>query len=675
MSYLMFPDNESVWQGSSDSTTAGWAFGPEQTLGINPQLSPLAFQAGGGVSEVKIPTQTTDYTDALLVPDDLSLPTVSGQADGDWLTGEVASEVYEQLKEFAADPNFTDKMNLAFEDSWNVEVATALTKRWLAGDFSQMPALEVVSSANIAGGAGAFAAATDTIYISKEWLELNAFNLGAIAPVVLEEIGHYVDYEINMIDAPGDEGAIFAAVVGGEELTPAEVATLKAEDDTAVVVIGDLEVAIEKFDIESQWYAMAFPLEGWQPFVRDNPISMDNNFGTNDLGNGQKGFSANWGEGSPRPEIPDDNFALELWTQANFEAGKTYTFNVTSDDRYWIVGLPVNGDNPEVITEPGRFSEAYSGNVHEFRPQTTGKYWIGSLYYETEGDAYFDISWSEKQAPDNFTAIEGGKGVTLYESRDKNDYVQVVDLSQGASIELMSSEISYATVPGAYGGIEPMFERQSIQNFWEDLSRQEERAFSVTNGAFFEAFSSGNTPDLLAALSHPLKDNSTTYEGYVNPDRDPNNKNSKAMLKIWNDKDRVLLTDFQNNIDDIKNSSAPEILVGLKESSPSDGGVENERTFVGVKDANGDNLYEQLLILTSKQSTRTNAGQTLKDFGADEVMILDGSGSTQMIANDMEYVKSSDPLPFQFIAGGPRKIPQAIGVSRGQVTPRLTLVR
>jgi hypothetical protein len=51
---------------------------------------------------------------------------------------------------------------------------------------------------------------------------LKTANPEAIAAVLLEEIGHFVDSKINFSDAPGDEGAIFSALVRGVELDKAE---------------------------------------------------------------------------------------------------------------------------------------------------------------------------------------------------------------------------------------------------------------------------------------------------------------------------------------------------------------------------------------------------------------------------------------------------------------------
>jgi len=61
-----------------------------------------------------------------------------------------------------------------------------------------------------------------------------------------EEVGHSVDARLNVTDSPGDEGAIFAAVVKGKELSSEELATLKAEDDSAIFIQNGSQISIEK---------------------------------------------------------------------------------------------------------------------------------------------------------------------------------------------------------------------------------------------------------------------------------------------------------------------------------------------------------------------------------------------------------------------------------------------
>ncbi|MEG4034059.1 hypothetical protein QUA03_09550 [Microcoleus sp. S36b_A4] len=191
----------------------------------------------------------------MILPDDLLTRMANGaigdsnssltDSSVDLLTGQAMSEVYGDLSKFAAGPDFVAKMNLAFGENWDAAGAKALAEGWFQGDFSDIPPMKVVSSAEIGGANGGFAGATDTIYLSKEFLAQNAANPAAVADVLLEEIGHSVDSRLNVTDSPGDEGAIFAAVVQGKELSEGELQGLKSEDDILTITLNNQKIDLE----------------------------------------------------------------------------------------------------------------------------------------------------------------------------------------------------------------------------------------------------------------------------------------------------------------------------------------------------------------------------------------------------------------------------------------------
>ncbi|MEB3827610.1 Calx-beta domain-containing protein [Phormidium sp. CCY1219] len=154
--------------------------------------------------------------------------------------------VRERLQTFAGDPNFTGWMQLAFGEG--IEIAD-LQDVWAGGSLGALPEIEVRPAAEINGARGAFATATNTIYLAQELL---SESVEQVARVFLEEYGHYVDSLLTPGDAPGDEGAIFAEVVRGNELGSSDVAQLKAEDDTATVLLDGKEVAIEQVETIDQ---------------------------------------------------------------------------------------------------------------------------------------------------------------------------------------------------------------------------------------------------------------------------------------------------------------------------------------------------------------------------------------------------------------------------------------
>ena len=148
------------------------------------------------------------------------------------------------LQQFAAQSNFESYLKLAFGNDIDIDLLKA---SWTAGEFA-FPEIEIVNRADINNANGAFAADANKIYLAQEFLIENVNNIDAVQKIVLEEYGHFIDSQLNVVDALGDEGAIFAALVQGEELRESDLLRLKNENDTAVVVLDGKEVAIEQND-------------------------------------------------------------------------------------------------------------------------------------------------------------------------------------------------------------------------------------------------------------------------------------------------------------------------------------------------------------------------------------------------------------------------------------------
>ena len=393
---------------------------------------------------------------------------------------------------------------------------------------------------------------------------------------------------------------------------------------------------------------------------------------------GKDGIYINWGKGSPfylnNTDIIQqlDYFATSGVTTAYFDAGATYKFRVSGDDYIvmgarqvdrqgfnWITPLSQDGKQPQLQRFPNGIFQEYS-----WTPTQSGQYYVYFGHYEVTGDADVDISWEKTgqassgsastpnttskpittSAPPGFNPIKTSKGVTLYESNNKSDYVQVVDLSQGASIKLLTGQPDNSGISGANNGKTPLFKKERISDFWKNFSSQESQAFSIANGAFFRKLDGDKSE-----LSHPLKLNSTTvFDG-------TESQNRGKILKLEINNDSASITDFDDNINSINNSPYPQILGGLKEDFASNLFSQNVqtsgRTFVGVDDRDSNGTNETVLILNSKSNNLPGAAQILKSFGANQVMQLDGSGSSQLIAQGQKYLNGDD-----------RTIPQFIGV-------------
>lgn len=236
--------------------------------------------------------------------------------------------------------------------------------------------------------------------------------------------------------------------------------------------------------------------------------------------------------------------------------------------------------------------------------------------------------------PPGFDLVKTSKGVTLYQKN--TEYVQVVDLSQGASVKLLNGDITDAgNNQGAYGGDDPQMRRQTLNQAWLNLYSSNPNAFCITNGQFFSTNSQPATN-----LAFPVKVNGKVIsDGYAGESEYPT---EKLMLEI--NSDRADITPFNGKIS-LYSSSAPNLIVGLKENADKFMYKELGRTFVGVKDSDSNGTYETILIFNSTAATQAHATEMLRSFGADKVIMLDGGGSTQLICQGESYITSTRTIP------------------------------
>ena len=104
--------------------------------------------------------------------------------------------------------------------------------------------LEILAGATLRGINGAHTSAApnggDAIYLNAAWLQ--SATAADIEAVLLEEIGHAIDYRLNGgIDTRGDEGEIFSALLRGT--TPASSAF--SENDQRLISLNGVSVTLE----------------------------------------------------------------------------------------------------------------------------------------------------------------------------------------------------------------------------------------------------------------------------------------------------------------------------------------------------------------------------------------------------------------------------------------------
>ena len=119
------------------------------------------------------------------------------------------SHLANQLSAFARSKQFWWAWQTAFGQNYDQAQSEKLRQQWLNHDFGELPKIQTLSRQTIGQANGAYAHSTNTIYISKAFLQ--SASKAVVINVLLEELGHYVDAAVNSAESPGDEGAIFAA--------------------------------------------------------------------------------------------------------------------------------------------------------------------------------------------------------------------------------------------------------------------------------------------------------------------------------------------------------------------------------------------------------------------------------------------------------------------------------
>ncbi len=136
--------------------------------------------------------------------------------------------VHEQLGNFATSESFWTDFELIIGTQYDRTIAENIKNQWLNQDFSNLPTVQILSSDILGNANGAYAISNNTIYLSDLFLA-NATQ-AQITAVLLEEIGHLIDANINVSDTPGDEGELFARLVLGEQLNAHQIAVIKQEN-------------------------------------------------------------------------------------------------------------------------------------------------------------------------------------------------------------------------------------------------------------------------------------------------------------------------------------------------------------------------------------------------------------------------------------------------------------
>jgi hypothetical protein len=188
------------------------------------------------------------------------------------------NQILNLLADFANSKNFLQNFNTVFGNQYNFSLAEQLRSQWQNRDFSQLPPIEVLNS-GMNGIAGAYASSTNTIYLSQSFLDTASSS--QIVAVLLEEIGHSIDAQINTKDSKGDEGELFSDLVRGISLSSEQIQAIQSQDDSATITVEHQPVSVETALLDIRNYVAqtgtANPLDTFDVGDFSKPIFADIN--------------------------------------------------------------------------------------------------------------------------------------------------------------------------------------------------------------------------------------------------------------------------------------------------------------------------------------------------------------------------------------------------------------
>lgn len=227
-------------------------------------------------------------------------------------------------------------------------------------------------------------------------------------------------------------------------------------------------------------------------------------------------------------------------------------------------------------------------------------------------------------------------GYKLYEK--DGDYLQKINLKMGSSLVI-------ATIrPQPNGKIpsSPLFPRASMEVFWNS---RPQKALSVTNCQFFIPAVNDDidTGTKAGPLSYPVK-----YEGAVRSTGSANDDGiPKRKFGINTASKEAWIAPYQNSSNKasavIRNLQSPTVIVGTDpyQDNTRYGRISMGRTMIGIYDQDRDGKNEVIYVFTGSCS-QTAAIKVLTSLGCskDNVLMLDGHYSSQMMAEGVDYYSS-----------------------------------
>jgi hypothetical protein len=249
---------------------------------------------------------------------------------------------------------------------------------------------------------------------------------------------------------------------------------------------------------------------------------------------------------------------------------------------------------------------------------------------------------------DGFGVVAETAGVRVYRkdyAGGEPDFVVVADLTRARIDSLVGDIVAPGTGEGPLGGDNPTIQRIANREAWNRAEAADADTFAVLNGQFFN--NSGEQVSLAFAV---FSDGRNISDGYGTTSEFPG---QIRLLRVDHAGDSARIDMFDESAFEAVDGYDHR-LAGLDVAADKGPTRLTGRTFIGVRDDDGDGAAELVMVFASSYATQPGAADVLSAFGANAQMMLDGGGSTQLIVDGADYVSSSRTLPhFLVISSDP----------------------
>ncbi len=238
-----------------------------------------------------------------------------------------------------------------------------------------------------------------------------------------------------------------------------------------------------------------------------------------------------------------------------------------------------------------------------------------------------------------FQPILKASGVKVYYKNQKSSKKEYITVIQTTKAKIANLTGAVFKIPASRVSKKP------LSQFWQDAvsnNTSTKKARVVLNGTFF------STKQQLTGIAFGLKarDQIITY-GYGIANEYP------GEIRTFSFNPQAGFASIQPYTTE-SFRRFPEVIGALDANANKAATKYLPRTFVGVRDDNGDNLNETVIFYSSNYARQVDARDALKCFGVNTSAMLDGGGSTGIIVDGKPLIDT------------PRKIPHAIGVFEGR---------